>query len=295
VVPQINAAIPSLLTGHYSRQPCHSPAGIEQLSISSSSTPSPSKSQRIRSSPSLNHDPTAYRNSAWPTPEPSEGRPDTHLATLPGPPKSANGSYPMAGSADRRISLVSSPSPADRLRTSPLLPSMSGLRSSPQNSLYDRDDSDQVTLPSLFGNSRGLPPGYFPRDRPSLHDSRRDTTSTYPPMWDYDLPSPQSVSYTDLPYVQNRHASDAGPIHSSMDGQSIHGSGHQQLNFEMVGDYPDHRNKRRRGNLPKAVTDILRSWFHDHISHPYPSEDEKQILMARTGLSISQVSPAASH
>lgn len=57
----------------------------------------------------------------------------------------------------------------------------------------------------------------------------------------------------------------------------------------MVGDYPDQRNKRRRGNLPKAVTDILRAWFHEHIQHPYPSEDEKQILMARTGLTISQV------
>ncbi len=282
MVPQINAAIPSLLTGNYPRQPCHSPLGVERLSISGSSTPSSSKSQRMRSSPSLSHDPTAYRNSAYPTPEPLKSRSGTHLTMLPGPPKQANGSYPMAGSADRRISLVSSPPSADRLRASPLLPSMSGFRSSPQNGLYERDDADQVTLPSLFGNSRGLPPGYSPRDRPSLHDSRREATSNYPPMWDYDLPSPQSVSYADYPYGQH-----------GTDGSSIHGSGRQQSNFEMVGDYPDNRNKRRRGNLPKAVTDILRSWFYDHISHPYPSEDEKQILMARTGLSISQVSPAA--
>lgn len=213
---------------------------------------------------------------------------------LPGPPKQGNGSYPMAGSADRRTSLVSSSSSADTLRASPLLPSMSGLRSSSQNALYERDNADQVTLPSLFSDSRGLPPNYSPRNRPSLHDSRRDTTQTYPSMWDYDLPSPQSVSYTDYPYAPHRHASDAGPVHSGMDGSSTHGPGHQQLNFEMVGDYPDHRNKRRRGNLPKAVTDILRSWFHDHISHPYPSEDEKQMLMTRTGLSISQVSLAAS-
>lgn len=293
MVPQINAAVPSQLTGNYPRQPCHSPVGVEQLSISGSSTPSSSKSQRIRSSPLLGHDPTAYRNSAWPTQEPFEGRPDTRLTMLPGPPKQANGSYSMAGSTDRRIGLVSSPPSADRLRASPLLPSMSGLRSLPQNGLYERDDADQVTLPSLFGNSRGLPPSYSPRDRPSLHDSRRDTTPTYPPMWDYDLPSPQSVSYTDFPYGQHRHSSEAGLVHSSMDGSSNHGSRNQQLNFEMVGDYPDNRNKRRRGNLPKAVTDILRSWFYDHISHPYPSEDEKQILMARTGLSISQVSPPA--
>ncbi|KZF21700.1 Homeodomain-like protein, partial [Xylona heveae TC161] len=46
----------------------------------------------------------------------------------------------------------------------------------------------------------------------------------------------------------------------------------------------------RRGNLPKQVTDLLRSWFHEHLSHPYPSEEEKQELMQRTGLTMSQVS-----
>lgn len=52
----------------------------------------------------------------------------------------------------------------------------------------------------------------------------------------------------------------------------------------------EQRHKRRRGNLPKHVTDRLRQWFFDHISHPYPSEDEKQDLMAATGLTMNQVS-----
>lgn len=64
----------------------------------------------------------------------------------------------------------------------------------------------------------------------------------------------------------------------------------QQANFGLLGDPNDPRSKRRRGNLPKQVTDILRAWFHDHLDHPYPTEEDKQMFIARTGLSISQVS-----
>ncbi len=239
----------------------------------------------------LSHDPTGQRRSAWPTPEPSEGRSEYSSQTVPVQSKYYNGSYPQSDPAERRISFASSGSSADTLRASPLLPSMSGLRPSPQNGLYEMEDSDPVTLPSLFGNDRRNSSNYASRERPPLQNSRRETTQSYPPMFtEQELPSPQTMSYSSFPYSQHRHASDSGQVAMSMDGHSQYTSGHQQLNFEMVGDYPDHRNKRRRGNLPKAVTDILRAWFHDHISHPYPSEDEKQILIERTGLSISQVS-----
>lgn len=62
-----------------------------------------------------------------------------------------------------------------------------------------------------------------------------------------------------------------------------------QGNFGIMGDPIDPKTKRRRGNLPKPVTDILRAWFHEHLDHPYPSEEDKQMFMTRTGLSISQV------
>ncbi|KAJ5485318.1 hypothetical protein N7539_005306 [Penicillium diatomitis] len=64
----------------------------------------------------------------------------------------------------------------------------------------------------------------------------------------------------------------------------------QQANFGIMGDSIDPKTKRRRGNLPKPVTDILRAWFHEHLDHPYPSEEDKQMFMTRTGLSISQIS-----
>ncbi len=56
-----------------------------------------------------------------------------------------------------------------------------------------------------------------------------------------------------------------------------------------AGDALDSRGKRRRGNLPKPVTDVLRAWFHEHLDHPYPTEEDKQVFMNQTGLSISQV------
>ena len=59
----------------------------------------------------------------------------------------------------------------------------------------------------------------------------------------------------------------------------------QHVNFAKADD----KLKRRRGNLPKSVTEILKTWFSDHIAHPYPSEEEKQELMCKTGLSMSQV------
>ena len=50
----------------------------------------------------------------------------------------------------------------------------------------------------------------------------------------------------------------------------------------------DHKPRKRRGNLPKETTDKLRAWFLAHLSHPYPTEDEKQDLMHQTKLQMSK-------
>ena len=51
--------------------------------------------------------------------------------------------------------------------------------------------------------------------------------------------------------------------------------------------------KKRRGNLPRDVTDLLKQWFEEHLAHPYPTEEEKQMLCRRTGLAMTQVSLTA--
>ncbi|OTB06886.1 hypothetical protein M426DRAFT_9313 [Hypoxylon sp. CI-4A] len=50
------------------------------------------------------------------------------------------------------------------------------------------------------------------------------------------------------------------------------------------------KQRKRRGNLPKETTDILRAWFLAHLNHPYPTEEEKQTLMRKTGLQLNQIS-----
>jgi len=49
-------------------------------------------------------------------------------------------------------------------------------------------------------------------------------------------------------------------------------------------------HKKRRGNLPKAATNILKKWLFDHLFHPYPTEEEKTGLSMQTGLTLNQIS-----
>ncbi|GAA5796603.1 hypothetical protein HPULCUR_001976 [Helicostylum pulchrum] len=52
----------------------------------------------------------------------------------------------------------------------------------------------------------------------------------------------------------------------------------------------DPTKKRRRGNLPKEVTEFLRKWLIQHKKHPYPAEKEKADLARHTGLTVNQIS-----
>ncbi|CBY02460.1 hypothetical protein LEMA_P012470.1 [Plenodomus lingam JN3] len=49
-------------------------------------------------------------------------------------------------------------------------------------------------------------------------------------------------------------------------------------------------NRKRRGNLPKEATNILKEWFAANRASPYPTEEQKLMLCNRTTLSINQVS-----
>ncbi|GAB5590157.1 hypothetical protein Unana1_05057 [Umbelopsis nana] len=49
-------------------------------------------------------------------------------------------------------------------------------------------------------------------------------------------------------------------------------------------------HKRRRGNLPKPVIILLRTWLINNKRHPYPSEEVKRHLARQTGLTKSQIS-----
>ncbi|KAI7882806.1 uncharacterized protein EV154DRAFT_522850 [Mucor mucedo] len=48
--------------------------------------------------------------------------------------------------------------------------------------------------------------------------------------------------------------------------------------------------RKRRGNLPKIVTAVLKQWLIDHCRNPYPTEVEKTCLKDKTGLTLNQIS-----
>ena len=50
-------------------------------------------------------------------------------------------------------------------------------------------------------------------------------------------------------------------------------------------------NKKKGGlRFSRAVIKIMREWMEDHADHPYPSEEEKDILKNKTGLKGTQIS-----
>lgn len=47
--------------------------------------------------------------------------------------------------------------------------------------------------------------------------------------------------------------------------------------------------RRRRRNFSKQASEILNEYFYSNLSNPYPSEEEKEALARRCGITINQV------
>nr|AFP48375.1 meis [Schmidtea mediterranea] len=76
----------------------------------------------------------------------------------------------------------------------------------------------------------------------------------------------------------------------NIDEKAIDQSIGSEENVEEI-DSDDKNNKRqkKRGIFPKVATNIMRAWLFQHLSHPYPSEEQKKQLAQDTGLTILQV------
>ncbi|KAK9520509.1 hypothetical protein VZT92_020390 [Zoarces viviparus] len=84
------------------------------------------------------------------------------------------------------------------------------------------------------------------------------------------------------------------PSHSTLDncsdpGDGLDGGGASPSTGDDDDSDRDRRNNKKRGIFPKVATNIMRAWLFQHLSHPYPSEEQKKQLSLDTGLTILQV------
>jgi len=110
-------------------------------------------------------------------------------------------------------------------------------------------------------------------------------TPYQPPLFSYGY-HPRHQSYSGpstAPPVKHDRTPFSSNIHASSFPNSSYSYGHDGNDLGGAD-----KQRKRRGNLPKETTDKLRAWFMSHLTHPYPTEDEKQELMRHTGLAMSK-------
>lgn len=153
------------------------------------------------------------------------------------------------------------------------------------------------TLPPAMGMDRVSISRPATRDHPTedYRDGRRTMQQQGPPV--VEAVAPRYVPPTYEPSYRHpnqvnstspiRHAYERTPFSTSPYAQQ-YGDYSRYGDVGHMGIGGDNKQPKRRGNLPKETTDKLRSWFMAHLSHPYPTEDEKQELMRQTGLQMSK-------
>ena len=47
--------------------------------------------------------------------------------------------------------------------------------------------------------------------------------------------------------------------------------------------------RRKRRNFSKQASEILNEYFYSHLSNPYPSEEAKEELARKCGITVQQV------
>ncbi|KAH9924610.1 uncharacterized protein BXZ73DRAFT_103449 [Epithele typhae] len=243
------------------------------------------------------HRPSLSSGSAFPFDSPGSDRPyrlDTTIGPFPGPASDLS-SLPSTA--------ITSAASSSSFGLSPLTPGFSAPNRSPSN-LSDPGSWNAASIarpnstPSATKYDDSRPESMFAGvQRIAGHDR---------------TPSARIASQPGLPAVKSEHdwtfptsspdfamspsTSSTGPSNPSISvtnspDRSPHSAPGIATGPSLVDRGPPQpQAQRKRGKLPKPVTDFLKDWLHRHSDHPYPSEEEKKQLCHATGLSMSQVS-----
>ena len=68
-----------------------------------------------------------------------------------------------------------------------------------------------------------------------------------------------------------------------------------EISNEFVGWHFISLHRRKRRNFDKGTQKILNEYFYSHLSNPYPSEQVKEELARKCGVTISQVNTIDFH
>ncbi|KAL9612786.1 MAG: hypothetical protein Q9167_002621 [Letrouitia subvulpina] len=181
------------------------------------------------------------------------------------------------------------------------VPSSSSLRMSISQRQFVGHDGSEMQLPIHSGpprrnNGSSLSSGY-PGSRHHLNPANPMSAPERQPSSNRRSPNPHNLPSTynvtpRAPSYPPPHSQPAlvapGISQSNVNYPPSHLHMQRQAEFEAV-DVGDKANKKRRGNLPKSTTEILKEWLVQHLDHAYPNEEQKQMLIERTGMSTSQV------
>lgn len=169
----------------------------------------------------------------------------------------------------------------------------------PGRSLSGRGSSRGGTTTASLSRRSTVSQGDPPSQHPHLSwystsipapSSSATTSSRASPSWESSR-STKAPSGLSLP-TSSTSSPTGHRYHPFARDSSLSPDHHRLSSMSANSDYIGHAAcvPRRRGKLPKDVTELLKGWLMEHSSHPYPNEDEKRRLCVATGLSISQVS-----
>ncbi|EMD60360.1 hypothetical protein COCSADRAFT_98610 [Bipolaris sorokiniana ND90Pr] len=138
--------------------------------------------------------------------------------------------------------------------------------------------------PHVRHQSSPIPQGQMPFSQPAIHQPIAQNP--------YQPPMVQQGYYHDhqaAAYSGYERSQDSYYPRASYSGYDAPYGGDIRFQHNVGLDHSAF-NRKRRGNLPKEATNLLKDWFAANRQSPYPTEDQKMELCNRTGLSLNQVS-----
>jgi len=288
-IPEIGLTHPAHANiADYRRRLDHNPQGPIPYHTSRSLAPPSGSSSKSTSRPTLEV-PAPQPRSRHETPSSSSTR---SMPIHSGPPHRKSGSSSSSDFSSNRRTSNTSPS------TSPH--DSSGHRLPPRKPSLERLKRDEVKPRRPQNNHTSLPrspcdsyPSHAPAPAPPPQWSgygHQPVSPVYSLNPRYQAGHPAVMPHPGYQVAPSPYVAYPGPqpdmkAYAISTGQQPYAAAYPSMD----GDEP--RSKKRRGNLPKWQTDLMRSWYDAHIRNPYPTESEKHQMVRSTGLTLEQVDP----